>query len=84
MNSHPLLDSKTAVRLPYLDTARALFSLSQTQRRLAHRIRREAFEWEKRGNYQNFASCMLEGRRLWREAIWHLQRAKVNRERAMS
>lgn len=83
MNSQPLLDSKTTVRLPYLETARALFSLSQTQRRLAHQIRREAFDWEARGNYRNFANCMLEGRRLWREAKWHLQNARMNRERAI-
>lgn len=85
MNSaQPLLDSKTTVHLPYLETARALFSLSQTQRRLAHQIRREAFDWEARGHYQNFASCMLEGRRLWKEAKWHLQNARMNRGKAVS
>ena len=78
-----LLDSQT-VNIPFLETARALFSLSQTQRRLAHKIRREAFDWEAAGHYQNFASCMLEGRRLWKEAKWHLSRARMNRERAVS
>lgn len=71
------------VHVQFLDTALAYFKLSQTQRRLAHAARREAFGWEARGNYQNFASCMLEGRRLWREALWHLERAKMNRERAI-
>ena len=66
----------------FFATATALFSLSQTQRRLAHEIRREALKWEAAGNYQKFASCMLEGRRLWRDAKWHLERARMNRERA--
>jgi hypothetical protein len=72
------------VRVPFLETARALFDLSQTQRRLAHIARREAFDWEAKGNYQNFASCMLEGRRLWKDAKWHLERAKMNRNRAFN
>lgn len=71
------------IRHAFFETAKALFSLSQTQRRLAHEIRREAFKWEAAGNYQNFASCMLEGRRLWIDAKWHLSKAKMNRERAM-
>jgi hypothetical protein len=71
------------VRPAYFETATALFNLSQTQRRLAHDVRREALEWEARGNYQKFASCMLEGRRLWRDAKWHLERARMNRERAV-
>jgi hypothetical protein len=75
-------DRETPVRLPFFETAQALFSLSQTQRRLAHRVRREAMGWEAKGNYQNFANCMLEGRRLWTEAKWHLERARINRERA--
>ncbi|MGY2995486.1 hypothetical protein [Mesorhizobium sp. URHB0026] len=70
------------VHVQFLETALAYFNLSQTQRRLAHEVRREAFDWEARGHYQNFASCMLEGRRLWRDSIWHLQRARMNSERA--
>lgn len=72
------------VRPAYFETAEALFSLSQTQRRLAHRNRFEALKWEAEGNHRNFASCMLEARRLWRDAKWHLERARMNRERAMS
>jgi hypothetical protein len=72
-----------AVRPAFFETARALFSLSQTQRRLAHEVRREAIGWEAQGNYQNFASCMLEGRRLWKEALWHLARARDSYERAI-
>lgn len=69
--------------IAFLETYKVLLSLSQTQRRLAHEIRREAFKWEADGNYQKFASCMLEGRRLWRDAKWHLERARMNRERAI-
>lgn len=78
------LTKHEVVHIQFLETARALFNLSQTQRRLAHASRREAFDWEAAGNYQNFASCMLEGRRLWTEAKYHLGRARMNRERAVS
>ncbi len=67
----------------FQQTANAFFSLSQTQRRLAHEIRREAMTWEAKGNYQRFADCMLEGKRLWIDAKWHLDRARANYERAM-
>lgn len=67
----------------YLETATALFSLSQTQRRLAHRQRAEALKWEAQNNHRNYADCILEARRLWRDAKWHLERARMNRERAM-
>lgn len=79
---HSTLRVNQTVHIQFLETARALFNLSQTQRRLAHAARREAFDWEAAGNYQNFASCMLEGRRLWTEAKWHLERAKMNRGKA--
>src|SRR4051812_26325165 len=69
MKHTPVPTSET-VRIPFLETARAYFKLSQTQRRLAHASRREALQWEQAGNYQNFASCMLEGRRLWKDAWW--------------
>lgn len=71
------------IRLPFYETAKAYFSLSQTQRRLAHQVRRDALKWEALGNYQKFAACMLDGRRLWQDAKWHLERARMNRERAM-
>lgn len=71
------------VHVQFLETALAYFKLSQTQRRLAHAARREAQDWEAQGKYQKFADTMLEARRLWREAKWHLERAKMNRERAI-
>jgi cellobiose-specific phosphotransferase system component IIA len=64
-------------------TANAYLSLSQTQRRLAHRYRADALKYEAEGNHRNYTSCMHEARRLWNDAKWHLERAKMNRERAM-
>ncbi|MBZ9759443.1 hypothetical protein LB553_00890 [Mesorhizobium sp. CA8] len=61
--------------------ASAWFSLSQTQRRLAHRYRADALKYEADGNHRNYASCMLEARRLWRDAKWHLERAKMNQRK---
>ena len=85
MNLHTRVPNtpRQPVRPAYCDTAEALLSLSQTQRRLAHRTRSEALKWEAEGNHRNFASCMLEARHLWRDAKWHLQRAKDSYERAM-
>lgn len=57
-------------------TRLAFFDLSQTQRRLAHRYRREALEWELRGHHANYAHCRTEANRLWREAKWHLEQAR--------
>lgn len=58
--------------------ASAYFSLSQTQRRLAHRYRHDALRYEAEGNHRNYTSCMFEARRLWRDAKWHLDRARMN------
>lgn len=52
--------------------AEALFSLSQTQRRLSHRARREAQEAEKEGNRRWYIYWTCESDRLWRLAKWHL------------
>lgn len=59
------------------ETRLALFSLSQTQRRLAHRYKREALEWEAKGHHANFAHCRTEADRLWRQAKWHLEKART-------
>ncbi|TGV15790.1 hypothetical protein EN816_00630 [Mesorhizobium sp. M8A.F.Ca.ET.173.01.1.1] len=80
--TQPITRQREAVRLPYLQTAQAEFSLSQTQRRLAHRQRSEALRWEAEGNRANYLHCILEARRLWRDAKWHFQRAKINRNRS--
>lgn len=58
----------------------ALFSLSQTQRRLAHRNKREALEWAAKGNQRFYAECQAESDRLWRESKWHLGKARQYRE----
>lgn len=58
----------------------ALFSLSQTQRRLAHRCKREALEWAAKGNHRFYAECRAESNRLWRDAWWHLDAARREKE----
>jgi hypothetical protein len=54
----------------------AFFSLSQTQRRLAWRYKREALEWERQGHLRNYAHCRSESDRLWRAAWTHLEFAR--------
>lgn len=66
----------------FIETAKAFLRLSQTQRRLSHEARREAEGYEATGNYPRYAAAMLEARRLWREALWHLDRARMNRDSA--
>ena len=58
----------------------ALFSLSQTQRRLAHRARHEAMKAEAEGNRRWFVHYTAEHRRLWREALVHLGNARIEFE----
>jgi hypothetical protein len=80
-HSNHMIDSKT-VRLPYFNQAVAYLSLAMTQRRLAHIARREALAWEAAGDYRRYGPAAVEARRLWREAKWHLERAKMNRGKA--
>lgn len=54
----------------------ALFSLSQTQRRLAHQNKREALKYEADGNHRLYLECKDEANRLWRDARWHLRKAR--------
>ena len=60
----------------------ALFSLSQSQRRLAHRVRREAIEAEVADNYRRYADSITEARRLWRDAKFYLAYARRELDRA--
>jgi hypothetical protein len=55
---------------------RAVFSLSQTQRRLAHRAKAEALKWERDGNTFNYNNLRQESDRLWRDAKFHLAWAR--------
>ena len=79
MNVHVKHDEASAVlvrRHNRDEMASAYFSLSQTQRRLAHRYKREALEWEARGHMANWADCKLECRRLWGSAKFNLLQAR--------
>lgn len=57
----------------------ALFSLSQTQRRLAHRYKGEAMNAEAEGNLNRYVYCRRESDRLWSGAKFHLQWARQER-----
>lgn len=81
---NPHREPSRTVRPAFFDTATAQFRLSQTQRRLAHRLRRDALKWEAEGNHRNYASCILEARRLWRDAKWHLERARDSFNRSLA
>lgn len=59
------------------ETALAMFDCSQTMRRLAHRLKREALEWEAKGNLVNYHACRTESDRYWRTAKWNLQQARL-------
>ncbi|HTV69285.1 MAG TPA: hypothetical protein VMF90_12180 [Rhizobiaceae bacterium] len=63
-------------RRSVLDTALALLSLSQTQRRLAHRYKRDALEYERRGNLPVYREMRSESDRLWNEALLHFYKAR--------
>lgn len=53
-----------------------LVSLALTQRRLSWRYRKWALEDEARGDREAYLKHAAEARRLWREALWHLDYAR--------
>ena len=52
---------------------KALFSLSQTQRRHAHSYKRWALEAKEKGDLANYERWKVESDRSWKEAKSHLQ-----------
>lgn len=60
----------------YQRDSTAFLSLSQTQRRLAHRAKTEAMKWLSDGNTFNYHNLRQESDRLWRDAKYHLAWAK--------
>jgi len=54
----------------------AVVSLALTQRRLSWQYRKWAVEDEARGNLNAYRRHAAEARRLWREALWHLDYAR--------
>lgn len=57
-------------------TREAWVSLSQTQRRLAHRYKRLADQAEQAGDRSYYVHCRVESDRLWRSAKWNLKQAR--------
>lgn len=55
----------------------ALVSLSRTQRRLAHEAKRQAMKAETEGNLDWYRRFRRDSERLWKEARWHLNRARI-------
>jgi hypothetical protein len=54
----------------------AFVSLAMTQRRLSWGYRKWALEDEARGDRKAYLKHAAEARRLWREALWHLDYAR--------
>lgn len=54
----------------------AFLSLALTQRRLSWRYRKWALEDEARGDRKAYLRHAAEARRLWRDALWHLEYAR--------
>lgn len=54
----------------------AFFSLSQTQRRLAHEYKRWAMKDEADGFLEHYRRHKAESNRLWNAAKWNLQAAR--------
>ena len=54
----------------------ALFSLSQSQRRLSHENNREALKYEADGNLRLYRECRDAAKQFWRDAKWHLRKAR--------
>ena len=82
MNVHVKHDEASAVLVRRHNRealVQAYFDASQGLRRLAHRLKREALEWEAQGHHGNYALCRKESDRLWRSANWHLQQARISR-----
>jgi hypothetical protein len=78
LNTHAKFNQDVLVRRHSREAQReAWFSLSQTQRRLAHRLKRDAIEAEQAGNHARYSYCRTESNRLWREAKTHLYFART-------
>ena len=58
----------------------AFFSLSQRQRRLAHEYKRWALEDAAEGFLELSRRHKAESDRLWNDAKWHLNRARMARQ----
>lgn len=54
----------------------AFVSLAMTQRRLSWKYRNWALEDEARGDLNAYRKHAAEARRLWRDALWHLDYAR--------
>lgn len=63
--------------LPREQTARSYLSLSQSLRRLAHRAKREALDWEAQGHHANYVNMRLESDQCWRRAKFYLNQARI-------
>ena len=74
MNVHsPIIARRQSVLQDQRD---AFVSLALTQRRLSWRYRKWALDDEARGDRKAFLKHAAEARRLWREALWHLDYAR--------
>ena len=73
MNAHTKISAR---ELNASQQRAAFFSLSQTQRRLAHQYKRWALEDEAGGFFDLYRRHKAESIRLWQSAKWYLQAAR--------
>ena len=59
----------------------AIMSLVRTQRRLAHQYRHWAAADEAAGNQERYRRYRNESARLWKSAFWHLNQARMWKEK---
>lgn len=70
------MDALSPTEEPRIVNGRASLHCSQTLRRLAHELKREAQDWERKGHLKNYRDCRAESDRLWDRSKWYLNFAR--------
>lgn len=78
MNAHARLTG-TPVKPLLTETGKAMLSLAKTLKRIAHEYKREALEWEAKGNLKFYRECRAASTEAWRKAWFYLDHADMNR-----
>ena len=73
-----MMNDLTSISKPMIDKeiCAALVSLAMQQRRQAHQYRAWAIESEIAGNIEHFRKWRALASQYWRDAKWHLKRAR--------
>jgi len=57
--------------------AKTLFDCAMSLRRLAHDYKKDALMWASMGKLEYYADCRNKSDRLWRDAKWYLEHARM-------